>query len=92
LASMRAAMPIEARRRAALRLASEHGHGLLSVWREDPDVAESRWLAGGQPRVLRRALDGLVADLVAQRDPAAGVAAALVLQALVLAALDEAAP
>lgn len=81
-------VPIEARRRAALRL-SQDGPGLFTAWRNNADVAEVRWLAGGRPRTLRGALDVLLTDVVAQRDPAAGVAAAHVLQALVLAVLDE---
>ena len=88
MVSTRAVVPIETRRRAALRL-HEDGPGLLTAWRVDPDVAEARWLAGGQPQALRHALDGLLADVTTQRDPAAGVAAAHVLQALVLAVLDE---
>lgn len=51
-------------------------------------MAEAGWLAGGQPRTLLSALDGLVAEVVAERDPEAGVAAAHVLQALVLAVVD----
>jgi hypothetical protein len=86
--SVRAAVPIEARRRAALRL-SEAGPGVLAAWRGDPDVAEARWLAGGRPDTLRAALDRLLADVVAHGDPAAGVAAAHVLHALVLAVLDQ---
>lgn len=90
MVSVRAVVPIEARRRAALRLADD-GPGVLAAWRDNPDVAEARWLAGGEPRTLRVALDGLVADVLGQRDPAAGLAAAYVLQALVLSVLDEAA-
>lgn len=85
MVSVRAVVPNEARRRAAQRLA-EDGPVVLAAWREDPHVAEARWLAGGQPRTLRAALDGLLADM---RDPATGLAASYVLQALVLSVLDE---
>jgi hypothetical protein len=91
VASARAAVPIEARRRAALRLAEE-GPGLLTGWRDDPEVVEVRWVAGGSPEALRHALDSLLASVMAQRDPAAGLAAVHVLQALVLAVLDESSP
>jgi len=88
VASGRAAVPIEARRRAALRL-SQDGPGALTAWRDDLDVVEVRWIAGGSPESLRYALDSLLAAVMAQRDPAAGLAAVTVLQALVLAVLDE---
>lgn len=87
---VRAVVPIEARRRAALRLARD-GSALFTAWRGDADVAEARLLAGDRPPALKSALNVLLTDLVAQRDPTAGVAATHVLQALVLAMLDEAA-
>ncbi len=88
MASARYTVPLEARARAQTVLEREGPTAVFAAWRADGCISDIRWLAGGTLTVLRDALDRTVRDLTASRDPAAGLAAVHLLQALVLALLD----
>jgi hypothetical protein len=61
----------------------------LGVWRADGDVERVRFESGGTPTVLRAALQRTLDELGRSAEPATGVAAVLLVQALVLATVDE---
>jgi len=81
-------VPLDVRARAAVVLARE-GPAVFGGWRGDLEVAEVRWTSGGQPGVLRGALERMTRDFTRSGDPAAGLALVWLAQALVLAGLDE---
>jgi len=87
--SIRAAVPLEARARAAVALEREGPSALFEPWRGDPEVAEVRWLAGGGPATLHDGLRRVLDAFFRSGDPAAGLALVWIAQALVLARLDE---
>ena len=88
MASVRRAVPLDVRARAAVVLEREGG-GVFAAWRGDPDVAEVRWTSGGRPDVLRAAVERLLGDFVRTGDPAAGLALVWIAETLVVARLDE---
>lgn len=82
-------VPIQARRSAERRLAGTGAGPPWRSWREDPDVTEVRWLAGGQVSVLRTSLDAAVREFSATGDPADALGSIYLLQALVLSVLGD---
>lgn len=88
MTSARGVLPVEARRRAVSELQAT-GPELFDTWRRSLPVAELRWLAGGMTSTLRASLDASLRELFATPDPATGLAAVHLLQALVLNVLDD---
>lgn len=80
-------VPNQARRSAERRLAGAAPP--WRSWREDPDVTEVRWVAGGQVSVLRTSLDAAVREFSATGDPADALGSIYLLQALVLSVLGD---
>jgi len=90
MTSFRHAVPLEARVWAMTMLERPGGvEATFGAWRADGDVERVRFNSGGTPAVLRAGLERILEELVRTRDPAAGVGAVLLVQALVLAAVDE---
>jgi hypothetical protein len=67
----------------------EHGRAVFDQLRHDRTLAEVRSLVDGRPVVLRKALDEMLREFLRDSDPSAGLAAVYLVQALVLAVLDE---
>ena len=86
MASIRAVVRAEARRRACGRIRADGTSPPLPAGCAG-DVWELRWLVAGRTEILRDALDDLRREFATAQDPATGLAAALVHQAL----MDEAA-
>jgi hypothetical protein len=89
MVSARYALPLETRARAAVTLERDGAADVFGSWRSDPQVAEVRWSSGGRPRALRAGLDRLLDDFTRTGDPSAGLAVMWLVQALVLARMDE---
>lgn len=90
MVSTRDVVPAEARARA-LAVLEEVGQAPFEAWQRDWAVAELRWMSGGLVSVLRTSVDVTVREFAATADPATGLAAVHLLQALVLGVLDDAA-
>ncbi len=89
MVSARYALPLETRARAAVTLERDGAAVVFGGWRSDPQVADVRWSSGGRPAALRGGLDVLLDDFTRSGDPSAGLAVVWLVQALVLARLDE---
>lgn len=90
MSSLRYALPLQTRVWAMTVLERPGGvEATFGAWRADGDVERVRFDSGGTPAVLRAALDRTLDDLGRTADPATGVAAVLLAQALALAAVDE---
>jgi len=89
MVSVRSAVPLDVRARAAVVLERDGAAAVFGSWREDLDLVEVRWLSGGRAVTLRDALERMTRDFMRSGDPAAGLALVWLGQALVLARLDE---
>jgi len=89
MVSVRSAVPLEVRARAAVVLERDGAGATLDTWRDDVDLVEVRWASGGRAVTLRDALERMTRDFMRSGDPAAGLALVWLAQALVLARLDE---
>jgi len=88
MVSIRQAAYNEAQAGAALAIEHDATGSPLEAWREDRYVAGLRALTGPTPQSLRRALEEALVDFRATADPATGLAAVHLLQALVLATVE----
>jgi len=90
MASLRQAVPLDARVWAMTVLERPDGvEATFGAWRADGDVERVRLSCGGAPTVLRGALERTLDELGRAAEPSIGVAAVLLVQALVLAMVDE---
>ncbi len=90
MASLRQAVPLETRVWAMTMLERPGGAAAtFGAWRADGDVERVRFNSGGTPAVLRAALERTLEELDRAAEPSIGVAAVLLVQALVLAVVDE---
>lgn len=84
MASVRHAVPVEAKSGASVVLGRDGAAAVFAPWRADAWVSKVRQLSGEEPAVLQAALDRVLRDLALHRDETAGLAAVHLLQALVL--------
>jgi hypothetical protein len=87
MASVRHAVPLQARSGAAVVLERDGASAVFAPWQADEWVRKVSQLSGGEPAVLRAALDRTLRDLVERGEAVAGLAAVHLVQALVLASL-----
>jgi len=90
MTSLRHAVPLATRVWAMTILERADGiEATFGTWRADGDVQRVRFHSGGTPAVLRASLERTLDQLDRSGEPATGVAAVLLAQALVLAIVDE---